>query len=195
MAQESERKVKGTFLVALAMIVNDQKQVDWKGLTRITEQDLIILKERIMASGWYDLDFYDRVGSAVYKIAGKNRPEGAVQFGEGIMWKVLNKIYGSSLVRNDPDRALTGFALLYKGTFFNTGEAEYKSTDQGGVFKISDPNGIPTQESFVPMIKGLLIRIARENNARNARVEGEQDDQLFLQKLNAFSYQIYWDKK
>jgi hypothetical protein len=194
MAQESERKVKGTFLIALAMVINDQKQVDWKGQTRMTDGDLKLIKDRIMASGWYDTDFYDRVGSGVYKITGKNRPEGAQQFGEGIMWKVLTKVYASSLMRNDPGRALLGFAMLYKGTFFNTGEAEYKSADQGGIFKISDPYGIPSPESFIPMIKGLLIKIALENNAKNARVEYEQAYQPAA-KPNSFSYKISWDKK
>jgi hypothetical protein len=193
-AQETERKVKGTLVIALAMIVNDRKNLDWKGQTLLTDKDLAIIKDRIMASSWYDIGFYERLGSAVFKLVGGGRPEGAYQFGEGIMWNILVKIYASSLLKNDPSRALAGFSMLYKGIFFNTGSSEYKAGEAGGVFKISDPLGIPTQESFVPMVKSLLAKIVLENGARNVKVECEQENVLKTEKLKSVNYKISWDK-
>jgi len=193
-AQETERKVKGTLVIALAMIVNDRKSLDWKGQTLLRDKDLAIIKDRILASSWYDIGFYERLGSAVFKLAGRDRPEGAYQFGEGIMWEVLVKIYSSSLLKNDASRALSGFSMLYKGIFFNTGSSEYKPGEAGGVFKVSDPLGIPTQESFVPMVKALVSKIARENGARNVKVECEQEKVLKTEKLKSVSYKISWNK-
>lgn len=190
-----ERKVKGTLVIALAMIVNDRKNLDWKGQTKLTDKDLALIKDRILASGWYDIDFYDRLGSAVFKLAGNSRSEGAYQFGDGIMWAILSKTYASSLVRNNPGQGLKTFAVLFKGNFFNTGNAEYKDTDTGGVFKISDPFGIPTPESFVPMIKALLSRIARENGARGVKVDCEQESQVGSGQLNEANYKLSWSKK
>lgn len=193
-SQGTDRKVKGTLIIALAMIVNNLKNFNWKGQTLLTDKDLAIIKERIMASSWYDIDFYERLGSSVFKVAGKNRPEGAREFGEGIMWNILVRVYGDRLLRNDPSRALSGFSLLYKGVFFNTGSSEYKPGEAGGVFKISDPLGIPTQESFAPMIQSLLGKIARENGAQNVKVECEQESLIRTSKLNSVSYNISWTK-
>jgi len=190
-----ERKVKGTLVIALAMIVNDRKKMDWKSQTTLTDKDLALIKDRILPSGWYDIEFYDRLGSAVFKVAGNNRPEGAYQFGDGIMWNILSKTYANSLVRNSPGQGIKTFAVLFKGNFFNTASAEYQDSETGGVFKISDPLGIPTQESFVPMIKALLSRIARENGAKGVRVDCEQESKLGSEKLTEVNYKITWSKK
>jgi hypothetical protein len=176
------------------MIVNDRKNFDWKGQTLLTDKDLGIIKERILASSWYDMDFYERLGSSVFKVVGKNRPEGAQEFGAGIMWDILTKIYRDRLLRNDPSRALAGFSLMYKGAFFNTGSSEYQPGEAGGVFKISDPLGIPTQESFVPMLKGLLGKIVCENGAQNVKVECEQEKVIKTEKLKSVTYKIAWGK-
>jgi hypothetical protein len=181
-------------LIALAMIVNDRKSFDWKGQTLLTDKDLSLIKERILPSSWYEMDFYERLGSSVFKVAGNNRPEGLHEFGGGVMWNTLVKVYGDRLLRNDPSRALSGFSLLYKGVFFNTGASEYQPGKDGGVFKISDPLGIPTQESFVLMIKALLEKITRQNGAQNVKVECEQEKVIKTEKLNSVTYKISWDK-
>jgi hypothetical protein len=192
---DQERKVKGTLVIALAMIVNDRKKLDWKGQTKLTDQDLALIKDRIMPSSWYNIDFYERLGSAVFKVAGNSRPEGAYQFGDGVMWNILSKTYANSLLRNNPGQGVKTFAVLFTGNFFNTASAEFKESDAGGVFKISDPFGIPTQESFVPMIKAMLTKLARENGAKGVRVECEQESKLGAGKLTEVNYKITWSKK
>jgi len=192
---EQERKVKGTLVIALAMIVNDRKDFDWKGNTGLTDQDLALVRDRIMSSTWYNLDFYARLGSAVFKVAGGSRTEGAHEFGQGIMWRILLKTYRNTLLRNDPERALSGFSMLYKGTFFDSGSAEFKAAGNGGLFTISDPLGIPTPESFVPMIQNLLKKIAAENGAQDVKVECERAGAHASAKLKAANYKISWTKK
>lgn len=196
MATEAqERKVKGTLVIALAMIINHRKDIDWVKDGNITENDLKRVKERILASNWYEIDFYERLGSAVFRLVGKSRPEGAYEFGEGIMWQILKRVYGANLVRNDPRDGLTRFAGLYNGIFFNTQQAKFKPTSEGGEFKISDPYGFPTQESFVPMIKSLLAKIVRENNVENVSVLCEEENQLLSKKIYSATYKISWKTK
>jgi len=190
-----ERKVKGTLVIALAMIINHRKDIDWVKDGNISEIDLKRVQERILASNWYETDFYERLGSAVFRLVGKSRPEGAYEFGEGIMWQILKRVYGANLLRNDPKDGLARFAGLYNGIFFNTQQAEFKSTPEGGIFKISDPYGFPTQESFVPMIKSLLAKIVRENNVENISVVCEEESQLISKKLNSATYRISWKTK
>ena len=190
---EQERKVKGTFLIALAMIINHRKDIDWAGQSELTEQDLKRIRERILASAWYELDLFERMGEAVYKLVGGARPEGAYEFGEGIMWRILSDVYKTSLLKGNPQEALTRFSQLYHGIFFNTGKAEFQPTDSGGIFTISDPYGIPTQESFGYMIKSLLARIVKENQGKNVQVICEQEDKFKTEKLKSISYRISWE--
>jgi hypothetical protein len=187
-----ERWAKGTFLIALAMIINHRKDLDWLGQTSLTERDMEQIRGKILPSSWYSLDLFERMGSAVFKLVGKEKPEGAYEFGNGIMWQILKKVYSNSLLRNNPGSALSIFATLYNGIFFNTGEAHFEKDESGGTFRITDIFGIPSQESFVPMLKSLLRKIVEENQGRDVRVECPEESVLRSKKLNSATYRIYW---
>jgi hypothetical protein len=186
-----DRQVKGTFLIALAMIINHRKDWDWTKHTPLTSQDLNLIRDRILPSTWYEMGLFERMGEATFKMVGKNRPEAAYEFGENIMWQNLVKVYGNSLIKNDPAQALARFANLYQGIFFNTGAAEFKRESSGGIFRITDPLGIPSPESFIPMLKSLLKKIAAENQAQNILVTCPEENSLSASsKLNSASYRI-----
>ncbi len=189
-----DRYVKGTFLTALAMIINHRKDLDWVKSTTLTPKDLELIRDRILASSWYEIELFERMGYATFKMVGKDRPEAAYEFGENIMWQNLVKIYRNSLVRNDPTDALNRFAFLYQGIFFNTGAAEFKPETTAGNFRITDPFGIPTPESFIPMLKSLLKKIVSENQAKNIRVTCPEEASFFSQKIYSATYQISWEK-
>jgi len=190
---EQERKAKGTFLIALAMIINHRKDIDWLNQSKLSEEDLKRIREKILASAWYELNLFERMGEAVYKLVGGARPEGAYEFGEGIMWGILSDVYKTSLLKGNPQEALARFSQLYQGIFFNTGKAEFQPTDSGGIFTITDPYGIPTQETFGYMIKSLLAKIVKENQGKNVQVICEQEDKFKTEKLNSISYRISWE--
>jgi len=189
-----ERKVKGTFLIALAMIINHRKDINWTASSELTEEDLQKIRTRILPSTWYELDFFERMGDAVYKLVGGGKPEGAYEFGEGIMWRIISDVYQTSLLKGKPQDALKRFAQLYQGIFFNTGTANLiEEKEKQLKFEIQDPYGIPVQYSFVPMLKSLLAKIVRENNGKNVKVKCEQEDKLAREKLTKVSYKITWE--
>jgi len=196
MAEKNQgRKAKGTLLVPLAIIVNGRKDLDWKGDGGLTDQDLQLIRAGILASAWYDLNLFEKIGRATFRMVGKNRPEVADQFGQGMLWGVLVNIYRSALLKDDPGEALAKLASVYQGTFFSTGSAEFAPTEQGGTFKITDPEGIPAQEVLALAFKSLIGKTVRENQGKNVRVECEEESLLNSRKLDSLSYQIYWAKK
>jgi len=186
------RKVKGTFIIPLARIINRRKEIDWVNQGHLTQEDLQRVKERILASTWYDLDFFTRVSTAVYRLVGNNRPEGAHQFGEGIMWETLAKIYHASLIKASPSEALSRFASLYNGIFFNTGSVEFKADGQEAVLRIFDPSGIPVPEFFIVMFKSLLQKIARENQAAQVEVRCEEESLMRNQRIYSATFHLRW---
>ena len=195
----NSRKVKGAFIIPLAMIINSRKHVDWVKYGGLTPEDMALVKDYILASNWYDMDFFIRISSAVFRLVGNNSPEGAREFGQGIMWDTLAKIYGLSLLRNDPISALRKFAILYNGIFFNTGVVDFSYDEQPSsdgickaVFRIFDPEGIPVPEFFIQLMKSLLEKILQENNAEKIVVRYDGENQLEGQKVYSAIFNLSW---
>jgi len=189
------RKVKGALIVPLAMIIKDQKQMDWLGQTELTAEDLKKINEGILTSAWYDIGLMERTANAVFKLVGQSKPEMAFEFGRGILCQILLSVYRSPLKKNDPTEILTRFAGLYNGTWFQSGIAKFERTETGGIYTVSEPEGIPNQENFVPMLKGCLFRIVKENGGENIKIECAEETVYKTRKLTALNYQIAWEKK
>ncbi len=189
------RKVKGTFLIPLAKIINSRKDIDWAGPGKLTGDDLGKIKEKILASNWYDLIFFNRVSSAVYQLVAGGKPEGARQFGEGIMWDTLAEIYHSSLVKESASEALSRFASLYNGIFFNTGEVEFQASGTEARFRIFDPGGIPAPEFFIEMMKSLLKKIAWMNRAEQVTVHCEEGLPDSAKRICSADFHLRWEKR
>ncbi len=190
-----ERKVKGALVVPLAMIIKDQKQMDWLGQTELTAEDLKKINEGILTSAWYDLGLMERAGNAVFKLVGQDKPELAFEFGQGVLCKILLSVYRSPLKKNDPAEILARFAALYNGTWFKSGVAKFDRNETGGVYSVSEPEGIPNQGNFAPMLKGVLFRVVQENGGEKIKVELDEDKLYQTQKLTALHYRISWETK
>lgn len=188
-----DHKVKGTLLVALAMVINASKNVDWSKETVLTEEDLMQIKKGIMAFQWYDRGLWERMSISVYRLVGKSNPEMAYQFGKGVLADSLLKIYQGSLVTNDFKELTKTFAEFYGTAWFNFGQAEFTLTEKEKIFKIYHPEGIPIQECFIPMVKGVVTRLIESNGGKNVRVECEQEKLALSQKLDTVTFHIYWD--
>ena len=190
----AERKAKGALIVPLAMIIRDQKQIDWLK-AGLTEQDLKKIQEGILTSAWYDIGLMDRAGNAVYQIVGQRKPELGFEFGQGILCKILLSVYKGVLAKNDPAEMLARFANLYNGTWFQSGRAEFIRTETGGVIWVSEPEGIPCQEGFLHMLKGVFFRIIQENGGDNIQIECAEEAVYETRKLTALNYHLSWQNK
>jgi len=188
-----EQKVKGALMVGLAMVIKGSKDIDWLGQTRLTAQDLELIRKGIMSSIWYDKSLYERMGEAVYKVVGKSQPEGAYQFGHGIVAETLLKVYRGPLVSNEPKELFAKFAELYGTAWFNYGKAEFTPTSQGGILKVTDPDGLPFGQGFLAMLKGVFARMVKENQGKNVTIECPEEKLPAGQKITSATLNIRWE--
>jgi len=186
-------KVKGALLVPLAMVIRDKKIIDWPGQTELTEADMKVIRSGIMSSTWYDLDFYERMGWAVYKMIGHDRPEGAFQFGYGLVAEIFLRVYRGPLNSKDPREILSEFARLYGTAWYNRGRGEFTPTENGGVFRIHDEDGVPLLRAFLPMLKGIIARLVKESIGKNVTIECGEENLPEMQKVAKCTLFISWE--
>jgi len=191
---KKEIQAKGALLVPLALIINSVKGVDWVVEVNLTAEELLMIRKGIFASKWYDRDLMERMALGVFKVVSKNQPEGAYQFGFGIMAETLLKIYRSSFMAAKPEEMLNKFVMLWNGTWFNSGKVEFSLTGKGSLVKMSDPAGIPCQTAFVPMMRGIVMRLLKENGVQNPGVTITEEPLVNQQKLFTLTLNISWDK-
>jgi hypothetical protein len=191
---EKERKAKGAMLVALAMIIKSMKEIDWVSQTDLTQNDLdLIQKQGILSSNYYDAALWERMGMAVFKVVGKSQPENASQFGYGILAETILRVYKGPLQISDPAELLAKIASLYGSAWYTFGTAEFETKDNGGIFRIKHPNGIPMPECFVPMSRGFLKRLAEASEGKNVKVICQEEGLSHMQKLTVLTLKISWE--
>jgi hypothetical protein len=188
-----EHKAKGAMMVALAMLINSTKNLDW-AKAGLSEADLQIIHNGIISSRWYERALWERMSLAVYRLVGQSKPENAFVFGHGLLAETLLKIYQGPLAIDDPREILGKFAIFYGSTWYNFGKAEFKSTEKGGVFSVIHEDGIPIPECFVPMIRGVLSRLVEANHGRNVKAEGGEQHQINRQKFTQLNIELSWEQ-
>jgi hypothetical protein len=194
MVESQNLKAKGALLIPLALIVNSLKNADWKSHGGLTDDDLQRIRKGILASQWYERDMLERVASAVFKVAGQGKPESAYQFGFGVMAESLLKIYRGPLTESNPEELLRKFSQFWNGTWFNSGRIEFSMTSQGALARVVEPNGIICQECFVPMLRGIVMRLMKENGLKNGQVEIPEEALVEKEKLISLTMNIRYDK-
>lgn len=188
-----ERKVKGALLVALAMLIKNMKNFDWMGQASLTQNDMDLIQIGILSSKWYDAEIWERMGLAVYKVVGQNKPENAYQFGHGILAETLLRVYKGPLQIEDPATLLGKIASLYGDKWYNFGIANFEAKGNGGIFKVQHPDGIPIPECFVPMSRGFFTRLTEESEGKNVKVICLEEGLSHTQKLKELTLKISWE--
>jgi len=188
-----DHKAKGAMMVALAIMINGMKNLDWIK-AGLSEAELQIIHNGIISSRWYDRALWERMSLAVYRLVGQGKPENAFVFGHGLLADTLLKIYQGPLAIDDPREILGKFAIFYGSTWYNFGKAEFKSLSKGGMFTVVHEDGIPIPECFVPMIRGVLSRLVEENHGKNVKAECGEEYQIISQKLTKLNIELSWDQ-
>jgi hypothetical protein len=184
---------KGTILIPLAIIINTFKDLNWTGETELTEQDLKIIRGGILSTKWYERSLLEKMTMATFKLIAKNKPEEVFRFGEGMLSKILLKIYSGPFDSNNPREILAKFASYYGNAWLNSGKAEFIPLEKGGIFRINDPEGIPFQECIVPMLKGVFTGLIKANGGKNIGIECEEESLVHSRKLTTLTANISWE--
>jgi len=191
--KQKEPKAKGALLVPLALIINGLRNVDWTAQSGLTGEELQMIRRGVLASHWYPRPLMEKMAMAVFTVAGAGKTESAYQFGYGLLAENLLKLY-RGLKETTAEERLIKFALLWNGTWFNTGTAKSRPTPTGGLTTITDENGIPCQICFVPMMRGAVMRVMEANGLKNGQVSIDEEPLVNKQKLTTMTIHMTWDK-
>jgi hypothetical protein len=186
----SQRKVKGALIAPLAMMINHRKDLDWKQGTELTDQDLKRVKEGILPSVWYDLEFLERVVKAVTKVIANDDPKLIFEFGKSLMAQTMLKTYRAPLARKDPGELLARAVSLFSGMLFNSVQAELQPLERGWLFRLSDPEGLPIQKMLVPAFRGVLVGVIQVYQLGEFQVDCEEESSLASKTLTSATFRI-----
>lgn len=107
-------EVKGTWIVDYVKLIHAFKDKNWDKYLEAADWDIV--RSKVLPSGWYPYDSFNRIGRAVFcEVAGQNL-DIAKGFGKSFADSIL-QIYKNLVVPGDPG-ATIGKIYALQGTFF-----------------------------------------------------------------------------
>ena len=104
-----DKKVKGTVFAEYIRMIKSNPDLDWKNY--LTDDDFKMLDERILASNWYSLDSYKRMGLAVFKLIANGDVKLAWNWGK-MSLDGLVEVYKNILMAEDTFDSVNKLAII-----------------------------------------------------------------------------------
>ncbi len=181
-----ERKVKGIVVSDMVRIIRALKDLPWDKY--LLPEDFEIIDSMIIPTAWYPIEFYQRTGLAVYRLAAGGNDQLVKDFGEKAMIELFEGPYRPFLDQGDPVMAIRKFLDLRRPLFnFSTMEArslgprslEVSITDFGEF-----EDGL---EMFMTFTGAHLTKLAELNGAGEVKLEpshiSQNDDTNIMFRL------------
>ncbi len=123
MAENEQRKVKGTMLIDYVRIIRNRKDIQWEKY--LTQKDMNLINQRIFPMGWYPFDFFMRCGLAILYEVADNNLDTVRQFGKMTMRNLVDNTL--TMLRNRAD-VFDAFKRLnaISDRFFNFATPRYE---------------------------------------------------------------------
>jgi len=93
-------KVKGTLLLEYVRLIKNNKDKNWQKY--LTEEDIQIVFGSVMASAWYPIEIFERVGNAVFNEIAEGKLELSKLWGKFAVEDIVKRYYRSLVQPNDP---------------------------------------------------------------------------------------------
>lgn len=111
----ADKMVKGTIFSEYIRMIKMAPDLEWSRY--LTEEDLALANEVILASSWYPLETYKRLGVAVFKLMAKQDLKAAWLWGRASLDEQI-RTYKNIVQPNDPLGSIRKFSG-YLGRFAN----------------------------------------------------------------------------
>jgi hypothetical protein len=122
-----ERKLKGSVALDMVKVVRAFPDQPWDRF--LLPEDMEIVNSMIIPAEWYPIEFFQRVGLAVYKLVAKGNDEVVAQFARRAMKELYEGPYRPFLAQGDPFAATEKFLDLRRG-LFNFSKMEMERTGE-----------------------------------------------------------------
>lgn len=183
-----ERTVKGSVAMDMVKIVRALKDLPWDQYLK--PEDFEIIDSMILPTGWYPVEFYQRVGTAVYKLVAKENVETVKSFGAMAMQELIEGPYRKFLTKGDPHQALDKFLELRK-TMFNFGKMEARKTgDKKARITLSELGDYQEgMEIFQTLIGVHFEKLVETNGGTDVAMENSNE---FKEGQSTFIFDLEW---
>ena len=108
---DNDKLIKGTLFSEYVRMIKSSRDLPWDQY--LTDEDFKLIEDRILASGWYPLDAYKRMGLAVFKLIAKSNVDAAWNWGRASM-EGITKIYKNLLAVDTPGDAARRFCIIQR---------------------------------------------------------------------------------
>jgi hypothetical protein len=188
MNEKSSKQIKGVALVTFVKVIRADKSGVYDKYLK--EEDLQIVKKRIVDQVWYPYETFKRCFSAVYEIIGKKNEEKVLDWGRLYAEAIMATNFKITIKENKPLEHIKRIPG-YLTHFFDFGTADVKVEDPNRVFlKLSDLD--PNFPLIYIFLQGWFQRVAELCGAKN--VQCEFIDKSWVNNTNTTSYRITWSQ-
>jgi hypothetical protein len=157
-----ERKCKGSVILDMVKIVRAVKDQPWDRYLK--PEDWTIINNMVIPTDWYPVEFYQRIGLAVYELAAGGSAEAVKQFGRLAMKELFHGPYRPFLDRRDPFLAVQKFMDLRR-PLFNFSKMEMEPTGEQSLrVRISELGEFETGLDVFHLLAGVHFQQIAEFN-------------------------------
>jgi hypothetical protein len=184
-----ERMVKGSIVSDMVKVVNALKDLPWD--QHLKKEDFEIINSMVLPTGWYPLDFYQRVGNAVYKLVANEDIKAASIFGETAMKELYEGPYRPFLDKGDPHVAIAKFLELRRG-LFNFSNMVSNKTGEKSIHVLISELGDYTEgmEPFQILIGVHFEKLIEYNGGQNVKMKTEHK---LVDGDSKFDFDLEWE--
>lgn len=167
-----EAEIKGSVFIFFVKAIRQIK--DERIYQFLTEEDRVLVSGRIFPSGWYPLDTFWRIVSAIYKIYGEENPSIAREWGKTLGYQMLKNIYREQMTSSrleNPASSLKYLCTISK-TFFSHAFLTPVSIEPGKtILRITKPSKNPASKIFYLILSGAFEKLVEVTGGKKPSVD------------------------
>jgi len=184
-----ERKVKGSVVSDMVRIIRALKDLPWDKY--LLPEDFEIIDSMIIPTAWYPIEFYQRTGLAVYRLAAAGNDKLVKDFGEKAMIELFEGPYRPFLDHGDPVVAIRKFLDLRR-PLFNFSRMEARSLGPNSLLvSITDFGEFEAGlEMFMTLTGAHLTKLAELNGAGQVKLDPSHSRQ---QEDISIEFRLTWE--
>jgi hypothetical protein len=163
-----KRSVKGSVLVDYVRMIRANPDLPWTKY--LTPEDMEVVKQMILPASWYDIEFFQRVGLAVFKLVAKENYALLRAYG-GSRADKLNLDHPGMVSKGDPRSTLEKYIRIQRSFYsFDAFKIEEKGPCRILVHIYSTPEevGIPV---YIEQIRGMVERLLDLSGQLNVKID------------------------
>jgi hypothetical protein len=163
------RRVKGTLFREYVQMIRNNKNIDWA--KHLTPEELVYINQLIVASQWYPMQIYQRMGAAIFKEIARGNLESARLWGKVTMDNLVGLYKETLVVKGSPIETLAKFKIINQHFFDFEGFGVTVLDPNHVTIKIDRDFGTLAASAYCNQMLGSFQRLIELAGGREVRAE------------------------